>query len=423
MERLAGMKRLECLDGLRGLLAVYVLLGHMAPFAVLPRWMQIAVSHGGAAVDVFFVLSGLVITQSLLHAGGQAKPFLIARATRIFPVFLPVFALAVVVDPWSCGFDRMPWIGPENAARTICVMAEPRDWLLEVMAHLTMTHGLFPNGVLKDVWVSFLGSAWSLSTEWQFYLLALLAAGLCRRLWRLRAAGLAKVDRWPVVGGTRTPVPTDAGDASVIRPQTLCWILLGLAAAGVAWRIAGPEAWQFSRAFLPNKGHFFALGIASVPVVRQERGALFRYGLVLAATLAICATQDNVGKMLPPLAWTACLAVQMLPRRTGTRLAGRVLRSSAAQYLGAISYCVYLVNEPIHKVLASALSDVAGADATLFTLLWVPTAVGLPILAAIWLHAHVETPALRWGRAAGRASVLQQEGGPLPSVQARRPGL
>ena len=82
-----GMKRLDCMDGLRGLLAVYVLLGHMAPFAVLPDAVQDAVSHGGAAVDLFFVLSGLVITQSLLHADGKAKPFLIARAARIFRCF------------------------------------------------------------------------------------------------------------------------------------------------------------------------------------------------------------------------------------------------------------------------------------------------------------------------------------------------
>ncbi len=45
---LAGMKRLDSLDGVRGFLALYVLLGHMAPFAVLPRWIQRSVSHGGA---------------------------------------------------------------------------------------------------------------------------------------------------------------------------------------------------------------------------------------------------------------------------------------------------------------------------------------------------------------------------------------
>ncbi len=358
------MKRLECLDGLRGLLAVYVLLGHMAPFARLPEWVQDAVSHGGAAVDVFFMLSGLVITQSLQRAGGRAKPFLIARATRIFPVFLFVFALAVAVEPWSCGFDEMPWIGPGNAARTICVMAWPQAWLPEITAHLTMTHGLFPKAILPDVWVSFLGSAWSLSTEWQFYLLALLVAGGSRRL---------------------------------------CPALLGLALVGVAWHFAAPDGWQFSRAFLPNKAHFFALGVASVAVVRRESGALSRYALVLAAGMAICAAQETVGKMLPPLVWTACLGVQMLPERSRFGPAGWLLRSQVARSLGAISYCLYLVNEPIHKLIAATLSQIVGSNATVFTLLWIPTAIGLPILASVWLHAHLETPALRWGRsAAGR---------------------
>ena len=351
------MQRLECLDGLRGLLAVYVLLGHMAPFAVLPTVVQTALSHGGAAVDVFFILSGLVITQSLLRSDGRAMPFLIARVTRIYPVFLLVFVVAATVHPWSCGFERMPWIGPENAARTICVMADPHGGLAEIVAHLTMTHGLFPDGVLKDVWVSYLGSAWSLSTEWQFYVVALLAVSWNRQL---------------------------------------CWLLLGLAVAGMAWRLTVPEGWLFSRAFLPNKAHFFALGVASVPVVCRENGALARYGLVLAASLILCANQGDIGKMLPPVVWTICLWVQMLPGRTG--MVGWVLRSAIAQYLGAISYCLYLVNEPLHKLTGAALSRVTNGNATLFTLIWIPAAIGLPILAAIWLHVHVEVPALRWGR-------------------------
>jgi peptidoglycan/LPS O-acetylase OafA/YrhL len=359
MERIR-MQRLECLDGLRGLLAVYVLLGHMAPFAVLPAGLQSALSHGGAAVDVFFILSGLVITQSLLRSDGRAMPFLISRFARIYPVFLLVFVVAATVHPWSCGFERMPWIGPENAARTICVMADPHGWVAEIVAHLTMTHGLFPDGVLKDVWVSYLGSAWSLSTEWQFYILALLAVSWNRQL---------------------------------------CWVLLGLAVAGVAWRLTVPDGWLFSRAFLPNKAHFFALGVASVPIVRGESGALARYGLVLAASLILCATQGDIGKMLPPVVWTICLGVQMLPERPGVRMVGWVLRSAVAQYLGVISYCLYLVNEPLHKLTGAALSRVTDGNATLFTLIWIPAAIGLPILAAIWLHVHVEVPALRWGRA------------------------
>ncbi len=360
------MRRLECLDGLRGVLAVYVLLGHMAPFAVLPGWLQSTVSHGGAAVDVFFILSGLVITQSLLKADGRAMPFLVTRFARIYPVFLLVFALAAAVQPWSCGFERMPWIGPDNVARTICVMANPHGWPAEIVAHLTMTHGLFPDGILKDVWVSYLGSAWSLSTEWQFYMLAVLAAG----------------------GGRRRSV-----------------VLLGLAVAGIAWHLAVPAAWQFSRAFLPNKAHFFALGVASVSIVRRESGGLLRYALVLAACLIVCATQGTAGKMLPPLVWTVCLWVQMLPGAAGPGRIGWLLRNRAMQYLGAISYCLYLVNEPIHKLTGVVLSHVANGDAGVFTLLWIPAATGLPIIAAIWLHTHVEVPALRWGRKVAKRAV------------------
>ena len=37
-----------------------------------------------------------------------------------------------------------------------------------ITTHLTMTHGLFPDGILPYLWLEFLGAAWSLSTEWQF---------------------------------------------------------------------------------------------------------------------------------------------------------------------------------------------------------------------------------------------------------------
>jgi peptidoglycan/LPS O-acetylase OafA/YrhL len=244
--------------------------------------------------------------------------------------------------------------------QSICVTAWPPHRLAEIVAHLTMTHGLFPKAVLPDVWISFLGATWSLSTEWQFYLLAVLLHSSNRRL--------------------------------------LVGVLLGLAVAGLAWRLAAPEMWQFSRAFLPNKAHFFALGVASVAVVRTEAGAFRHYGMVLAATLALCATQAPIGRLLPPLAWTLCLAVQMRPDVAGWRQAGLVLSSRAARYFGGISYCVYLVNEPILKLASGVLSWVAGGDAMVFTFLWIPLAILLTLGVSSWLHRRLEVPATRWGR-------------------------
>ncbi len=151
-----------------------------------------------------------------------------------------------------------------------------------------------------------------------------------------------------------------------------------------------------------NKGHFFALGVASVPVVRCEARSVGRYALVLIASLAICATDGSLGKMLPPMAWTFCLAIQMRPDVTGLREASAVLCSRTARYLGAISYCLYLVNEPIHKITGEVLGLFSGGDGRLFTLLWVPLSIGLPLLAAAWLHTYLEAPALRWGRDVAR---------------------
>ncbi len=174
--------------------------------------------------------------------------------------------------------------------------------------------------VLKDVWVSFLGSAWSLSTEWQFYVLALLTASHSRRL---------------------------------------CWMLLGLAVAGVGWHLASPDAWHFSRAFLPNKGHFFALGVASVPLVRQEPGAAWRYGLVAIGCLAICATEGSIGKILPPTAWTLFLIVQIRPEIPGLDLAGRLLRSQFSAIPGS-DFLLPLFGQRADPQIGQRLTELGG---------------------------------------------------------------
>jgi peptidoglycan/LPS O-acetylase OafA/YrhL len=356
------MKRLECLDGLRGLLAVYVMFGHMAPFAALPTWIISPLAHGGAAVDVFFILSGLVIFRSLESCRFQARPFLIMRVTRIFPVYLGMLAAAILLQPLPAPFAAMPWIAPDGLAHDILPQGWPANWAVEIVAHLTMTHGLFPNGLLPDAWNSFLAAAWSLSTEWQFYALALL------------------------LGRSR------------MRTERLVTTFLLLAVAGLAWDMAAPEAWRFSRAFLPNKAQYFALGIASA--VWTDRRSLRSFALALGATLILSAAHGNAGKLAPPLIWTLCLAAQLQPGRFA--IIAVPLRWRTLQWLGAVSYPIYLANEPIQKALAYGLVCVVPGNPVLFDAVWLPAAVALPIGAAALLHRYVETPAHQWGRALAR---------------------
>ena len=362
------MGRLTCLDGLRGVLAVYVLLSHMMPFAALPGWLMHPFSHGEAAVDVFFILSGMVIAGSLESFRGEAKPFLVARAARLLPVFFVVFPIAVVIQPLSRGFDRMPWIGPDSAARTIWSEHWPSDWAPELATHLTMTHGLFPALVLPNAWVSFLGAAWSLSTEWQFYvLMAALTVG-CR------------------TRGVRLDV----------RAATVLLLVIGLAA--VAWNSWAAPQWQFSRAFLPDKAQYFALGLAAARLRRAPDVASVRfYAGTLLAVLALSAAWGGPPKLAAPLVWTACLIAQLGPPIAGMGLLARILRSPGLLWLGAISYPVYLVNEPLQKLLGVTLSALVPGQPIAFTVAWLPGAVLLPLGAAWILHRMVEQPGQRWG--------------------------
>ncbi len=365
------MKRLECLDGLRGVLAVYVMISHMAPFAAMPAWVGRPFSHGQAAVDVFFILSGLVIVGSLHGFGHRARPFLIARLARIHPLFLAVLALSFAAHAVPSALPAMTWLDPEGLAYRMWAGGWPSHWPADLAAHLTMTHGLFPNGAWPHVWISLLGPAWSLSTEWQFYVLALVIGG-----WLARSG----------------------------RSDALAWVFLGIGVLGLAWTMLVPWEWGFSRAFIGNKAALFALGVMSWTVVGgADRRAPVRYGVMLAAVLALCWCQGGIGKLAAPLVWTLCLLAQCEAWRPLEPL-GLALRSRALQWLGVMSYGIYLVNEPVHRLLGAALVRLTGPDAVLFTLLWLPLAFLLPILAAAWLHHVVEMPCQRWGRALLRGS-------------------
>jgi peptidoglycan/LPS O-acetylase OafA/YrhL len=378
------------------------MLSHTVPFAPLPAWLLWLFQHGGAGVDVFFILSGLVIVQSLTSFSYQPRPFLIARVARIYPVFLVVFAFAVAVQPLPSGFPLLEWIDDQNSTlRYLWPTGWPSDWAVGIAAHLTMTHGLFPDGMLPHIWLGFLGAAWSLSTEWQFYLLALLI-----------------------------------GARLGLRP--MAWLFLGLATASIVWQAVTPEPWQFSRAFLPNKAQYFALGIASAILVREGARGLGSYLPVLGATLVLCIARGGVDRLLPPLFWTICLAAQLLPaeqaafpRNRGQwrvsaasfakaivewplRLLATTLRSRPLVWLGALSYGIYLVNEPVQKVLGLAIALIVQGDGRLFTTLWLPAAATLPVLVAWGLHEWIEAPALRRGRALARRNLASAGGAAAP---------
>lgn len=150
------------LDGVRGLAIFLVLIYHAfalgVPFAqnaVLIQLKRVS-GIGWMGVDIFFVLSGFLITSILLETrdrSGYFKNFYARRILRIFPLYFLVFAVIFlflpVLDPKAPLVERDSW--PYFALYV-------QNWLYIPSFHLAS----FPQAI---------GPAWSLAIEEQFYLL------------------------------------------------------------------------------------------------------------------------------------------------------------------------------------------------------------------------------------------------------------
>jgi len=364
--------RLRALDGLRGLLALYILAGHTLPFLCLPSgfgWMAGLVSHGRAAVDLFFALSGLVILQALEQGGflgrAGAGRFLALRAGRLLPVYLLALGLACTGLTAGDPFGAMPWLGPGSAAHAMLEAHWPPQPGLHIAAHLLLVQGLLPPVLLPGAEFAILGPAWSLSTEWQFYgLMALCLAAAPRVL-----------------------------EGGAWRATTLL-LLLALIGIGIGML---PDPWDFGRAFLPREAWYFALGMASHALLSGRAGRA-RYGAVLASATVLSGFSGGIGAMLVPLVWTLCLRAER-PRTVVDRALRRLLIAPPLLRCGGISYALYLVHAPLQRLLMLAIAPWAAGDGRLFTLLWALPAILLPLAAAAMVHRWIEEPIRLWSRA------------------------
>jgi peptidoglycan/LPS O-acetylase OafA/YrhL len=331
--------------------------GHALPFTALPHWLADPFRHGEAAVDLFFALSGLVIFNSLERFNVRFWPFMQSRARRLLPVYFSVLALAVLVICLGSPLAAMPWISPTSYAGLLWALPPQLIW--HILAHATLVHGLVPQGVLPWAWITILGPAWSLSTEWQFYIVMALLL--------------------PRMKGSR-------------RLKHFAYLMLGLGVCYHALAPLLPEYWQFSRAFLPDAAPYFALGLASAVWMRNRNPIPYLLCLITVFGLGLLSGVASRGFI--SIGWTVILLAQRNPRMP---LLPKLLDSRTAQYLGAISYPLYLINEPLQRACAMLIAPFAQDSAKLFTLLWLPVALSIPILAAAALHHWIEAPASRLG--------------------------
>ncbi|MES1201609.1 MAG: acyltransferase, partial [Pseudomonadota bacterium] len=197
------MPRFPEIEGLRAWLAWTVVFGHLAEVVHATFLNADARAHvtGAAAVEVFVLISGFVIAALVLEKHETWPRFILRRAFRLYPVYLIALALGVFAAPAGlAALGRAPWGNDPGSFWYEALSNETQSvarwpWAHGIL-HLGLLQGAVPNNVLPFSSKTIVAPAWSLSLEWQFYLLAPVIVWVMRKrigafLMALLAFGLA----------------------------------------------------------------------------------------------------------------------------------------------------------------------------------------------------------------------------------------
>lgn len=363
--------RLDFIDGMRGIAAFYVMLGHAFKWAVLENgeissslsptfvWATRGLMLTHYAVAVFIVLSGFCLMLPVVCAQDQALPgglmgFAKRRARRILPPYYAALAFVLVFGFASDHFMKHANAGSVNKSTG------------SILSHVLLLHNLS-----AKYCVTLDGPMWSVAWEWQIYFLfALMLLPVWRRYgigWTLALA--FSLGFLPLLA---LPGPSNF---SWTCPWYVGLFALGMAAAVVMgkpghYRLINSVLFQNSALLLLVSGLLLTLFLR--PLWLDHAWIVDTVmGVFAALFILACANKANAN------GWHTMVV--------------KGLESRSLMLLGAFSYSLYLVHYPIlakiHYVLEGHhFSHYAQCIVMLF--------VGLPVclFAAYLFHLAFERP-------------------------------
>jgi peptidoglycan/LPS O-acetylase OafA/YrhL len=345
-----GEKRVGRIDGLRGFLALSVMVHHFAVWLQMTRitgaWDQLHVNFlqqlGATGVALFFMTTGLLFYPRIL-AGFRANSWpaiYIARYFRLIPMSVAAFALITVVVMLHTG-RGLDAAFPRAALQWIFAVAQP-----DLLGFRQTTR--------VNAYV-----LWSLTYEWLFYLAVL---------------------------------PLSALATDLVRHRLPSWTLpLALILVGELFRRVFHDA-HFWR-FLP----MFATGMLAFEAQARPAFAarLGSPAMTLPAVAALLASMIFFKTPLE-LAWPF-LAFFFFAVAAGNDLGG-LLRTKAALVLGECSYGIYLTHGVALFLLFTYGGALTGLFPTPFLPLLLPLVAVVVVLFTATTYLLVERPGMKAGR-------------------------
>lgn len=369
-----GARRFEEIEGLRGWLSWTVVFWHVIQYTGLNGHYRLLGSAAGLAhlaVEMFIVLSGFVVTHLLLSRKESYARYLSRRAFRLFPLYL----IGAVTGIFATGLaaqavEHVPWA--HDPAFTygktlIATYASQKAYFpVHAVLHMFLLQGAVPDSILPYSSAALIGPAWSLSLEWQFYLIApLLIGGLVSRRWwavtLIAIVGAYLADRANLFGSYRL--------MSSFPSAALLFL------TGIVSRLRFGWLGRVIRS--PTPVALAGLAAASLP-------GFTAFGLWVAFFAFLVSNAQNGGK--------GGKGGSIMARGWATMFGSRT-----ARFIGARSYGVYVVHWPLLQIILFLLQDEFSADVTISACMLAAALIPATLIIAELLHHAVERPMIRIG--------------------------
>jgi peptidoglycan/LPS O-acetylase OafA/YrhL len=375
------LPEVRSITGLRIVAAVWVLLFHWK-FTPLPDWERVraflvpVTDSGHLGVDLFYVISGFVITLTYVEKMGRRPDlrgwwrFWWARICRVWPAYAVVVVLFGIWLLWRRSIDPTFY-----AYQGVQPDLGPWSWIQQLLL-VQLWHRPDFDGA------SFVGATWSVSAEMAAYVafpvLALVLHRLKRLPWWVLVAGAVALMAPAALRSYQTGVIY--WDYSWLERIFTCFGAGALVCLAVRKLQAGPRSGELAARWAPRVA--WILVIECVLVVGWAAGRPYDRFAVVA--------------VLFPLLVGALALTDQGP--------SAFLSRPAIVLGGRISYSVYLVHVPVYEIFWTFQKEVPqiapGGPWTSFVVPNLPiVAIGLGWV----LWRFVEEPARRRLRAVGRA--------------------
>ena len=342
-------RRFLFVDALRGIAALAVVLFHLKEgnhipilISVMPEWLIDILKHADLGVAAFFVLSGFVISHSVFRDRVSiplAGRFLVRRSLRLDPPYWTAIVLTLafaVVSTTSVAHKSLPHVS-----------------FGQIVAHILYAQETLGYPEINTVF-------WTLCLEIQFYLIYIFILAL---------------------GGNDPSLP--------FQGKRVLTILTCAMAASLLWPtgIVTIDPWRGS--FFPL-WYGFLLGVAAYWSWRYSFIRPFFAGIALLVLVAGVIRGDGFSVTCAIVA-SLLLVMGCLNRLSST------LHQPWLQFLGLISYSLYLIHNPITGA-SFRVGYLLTGDTVWAEILWSAAAICACVLCAWWIYCLVEKPSMKLAR-------------------------